>query len=89
MRVIHDLKNPSLAIKQIAIDTDLPDAQVRREVCAESEDALEMLENLRVMFKVRHSMEFNEEPKNINVSNYLFALKRTHSKLALNCSNSI
>lgn len=51
MKVIHDIKNPVLAIMQIMNDSETNQDTIRENTNTELEDLMDMLDNLRAEFK--------------------------------------
>jgi len=55
MKVIHDLKNPILAIKNTVTDLDpnMIEIKTKALIINESNDLMEMLESLKMEFKMK------------------------------------
>ena len=87
MKIIHDLKNPAIAVVQSVNDTDVDIVKLRDIVNTEMEDLQDMLENLRAEFKHAYKMNFNEQPREIETKDFVKSLKHTHSRLANNGQN--
>jgi len=59
MKIIHDLKNPLIAMNMCVDESNL-DPVDKDELKNEIEDMNEMLDTLKTEFKTRHDMKFNE-----------------------------
>jgi len=66
MKVIHDLKNPIVACRQIVNDKELSLVCIKDMANKELEDLEDMFENLRAAFKSRHNIGTIEKPRFIN-----------------------
>lgn len=51
MKVVHDLKNPIISIKQTIIEKNATIENVKNACLSDVEDIEEMLENMRAEFK--------------------------------------
>lgn len=124
MKIMHDLKNPILAINELvdngdqdinefqehtnqkvsrrisidSIDTDISKSNIcykcrktlkilNCEIQFETSDMLEMLENLKISFKIGHDMEIGEEKENVTTYEIVQSISKTHTKLANNGVN--
>lgn len=87
MKIIHDLKNPAIAVMQSVNDTDIDITKLREIVNTELEDLQDMLDNLRAEFKHAYRMNMNESAREVNTKEFLKSLKRTHLRLAKNGKN--
>jgi len=67
MKVIHDLKNPIISIKQTIADPEVTISIIRSTCESDLEDMQEMLENMRAEFKFKQGMSFQEEIKEVEV----------------------
>ena len=67
MKVIHDLKNPIISIKQTISDPDAKLSTIRETCQSDLEDLQEMLENMRAEFKLNQGMDFEEELKEVAI----------------------
>jgi len=88
MKVIHDLKNPVMAIIQVLNEnSDLSIESIRKQTNPELEDLGDMLDNLRMEFKSHNLMDVNEKERRLESLDFINGLMRTHSRLAknLNC----
>jgi len=65
MKVVHDLKNPIISIKQTIIDSNATIENVKVACQSDLEDIEEMLENMRAEFKYKQGMQFSEVAKEV------------------------
>lgn len=89
MKVVHDLKNPIISIKQTIIDKKSTIENVRIACLSDIEDIEEMLENLRAEFKYKQGMSFCEVAKEIQLEDFAKTFFPTHKQLATNGKNKI
>lgn len=89
MKVIHDLKNPVIAVMQSVNDLDIDLIKLREIVNIELEDLQDMLDNLRAEFKHAYKMNMDELPREVQTKEFLKSLKRTHHRLAKNGKNGL
>ena len=87
MKVIHDLKNPIIAIQGII--QDLHDEKLERNINCELDGMREMLEVLKTEFKANNNMSFKEKYELVNSKDLADSLLYTHQKLAFNGKNSM
>jgi len=59
MKIIHDLKNPLIAMN-LCVDESKLEEYEKDELKNEIEDMTEMLDTLKTEFKTRNDMKFNE-----------------------------
>lgn len=71
MKVIHDLKNPIISIKQTILDPDVSLSTIISTCESDLEDMQEMLENMRAEFKYKQGMNFQEELKGVEVLKFV------------------
>lgn len=89
MKVVHDLKNPIISIKQTIIEKNASIENVKIACLCDLEDIEEMLENMRAEFKYKQGMQFSEVAKEIVFVDFARALFPTHAQLATNGKNII
>lgn len=82
MKVVHDLKNPVMSLKQTFLDEEVSLTVVRRLALGDVEELEEMLENLRAQFKYTNNMDFKEEAKEVAVHDFALSFSRIHANLA-------
>ena len=87
MKVIHDLKNPILSIKNCLIDIKINPETVQKTAQLDCEDMEEMLENMRAQFKLSQGMELKEELKDVEAKEFAKSFGSTHQALAENGHN--
>jgi len=90
MKVIHDIKNPTIAVLQTVNDPEAELNKVKSIVNEELEDLADMLDNLRAEFKSSNLMDISkEELREVLTSDFLKSLKITHVRLAKNGGNQL
>lgn len=89
MKVIHDLKNPIISIKQTILDPDVSISTIISTCESDLEDMQEMLENMRAEFKYKQGMNFQEELKGVEILKFVKTYIPTHSQLAENGRNKL
>lgn len=89
MRSISDIKNPVNHIYQILNDPDLSFEKAKDNSFIELEDLNDMLDNLRKEFISYLLVDVNERHREMDSSEFILALKRTHSRQAKNRHNKI
>jgi signal transduction histidine kinase len=87
MKVIHDLKNPILSIKNNLLDFKMNPESVIKTTQLDCEDMEEMLENMRAEFKIKQGMQLKEEIKAVETTEFAKSLGSTHSALTENGQN--
>lgn len=86
MKIIHDLKNPLIALHMCIEDSKL-DQDDKEELKNEIEEMHDMLDSLKTEFKTRNDMKFNETQEYHKVHDLLNSFKRAFTKLAQNGNN--
>ena len=71
MKVIHDLKNPIISIRQTILDPDVNIGTIISTCESDLEDMQEMLENMRAEFKFKQGMSFQEELKEVEILQFV------------------
>lgn len=89
LRSIHDLKNPVNAIQEILNDSTLKYEKAKEVSFVELEDLNDMLDNLRVEFRSQLLLDVNERQRDIVSEEFIYGLKRTHSRQAKNKNNQL
>jgi len=91
MKVIHDLKNPILAIKNTLTDLDSIniDNKTKTLIISETTDLMEMLESLKMEFKMMNNMKNDEKAKEVSTQDFIESLANSSIKLANNGKNTI
>jgi len=89
MKVIHDLKNPIISISQTILDPDVTISTIKETCISDLEDMQEMLENMRAEFKYKQGMSFQEELKEVEITQFARTYIPTHSQLAENGKNHL
>jgi len=88
MKVLHDIKNPVLALISIVNDVNLTKEEIQKIANADLEDINDMLDNLRTEFKSRYKLDSKEEIREINTIEFLENLSRSQLRLATNGNNN-
>lgn len=89
MKIIHDLKNPIISIKQTILDPDNSINTIINTCESDLEDMQEMLENMRAEFKYKQGMNFEEEFKSVDILKFVKTYIPTFSQLAENGRNKL
>lgn len=88
MKILHDIKNPVLALISTINDNSLTREDIQNIANADLEDINDMLDNLRAEFKSRYKMVSKEEIREVNTVQFLENLSRAHARLAKNGNNN-
>jgi len=88
MKILHDIKNPVLALISTINDTSLTREDIQSIANADLEDINDMLDNLRAEFKSRYKLDSKEEIREINTIEFLEHLSRAQLRLAKNGNNN-
>lgn len=91
MKVVHDLKNPVISLKQWISDYELsePLDSFKKNCLNDIGDIEEMLENMRAEFKFKQGMKFSEVANQVTMFEFARSFITTHTQLAINNSNNI
>jgi len=89
MKVVHDLKNPVLSIKQNLNDEDTTIEIIQESCCADIEEIEEMSDNLRLQFKSQEKMTFNEKQTSVIMLQFAQSLIPTHTQMAISGKNDL
>ena len=87
MKVLHDLKNPVLALMSTINDNSLDMKSIQAIANADLEDIDEMIDNLKTEFKLRYKMESKEDKRDISTHDFMENLGRAQLRLAKNGNN--
>lgn len=74
IKIIHDLKNPIIACKQVINDNDYNFEQVKKITNQELQDLEDMLDNLRLDFKSKNFMNLEEQHKIMETEEFITSL---------------
>lgn len=91
MKVVHDLKNPVMSLKQWIKDYELtePIVSFKKNTLNDIDDIEEMLENMRAEFKFKQGMKFSEIANQINMFEFARSFITTHTQLASDNKNNL
>jgi len=89
MKTVHDLKNPIYSISTIVNDDTLSIKEIRVATNSEIEDLQDMLDNLRMEFKLSEGMSIIENLREVNSSEFLRGFRRSMKLLAKNGKNRL
>jgi len=89
MKTVHDLKNPIHSINSIIHDDTLSIKEMRVATNNEIEDLQDMLDGLRLEFKLNEGMSINENKREVDSSEFLKGFKRSMKLLAKNGKNRL
>ena len=87
MKILHDIKNPVMALISTINDPSLTREDIQSIANADLEDITDMLDNLRAEFKSRYKMDSKEEAREVNTIEFLENLSRAQVRLAKNGNN--
>lgn len=88
MKVLHDIKNPIMAIQNTINDMNLDRETMCKIANTDIEDLNDILDNLKAEFKSRHKMNFKEEKRAVKIMDFVENLSRSNLKLAQNGNNT-
>jgi len=88
MKIIHDLKNPLIAVQTILKYADIA-VDLLGLLNFELEDMTEMLEVLRFEFKSKNGMSLEENKAYKQSKEFIESLANTHKSLAENGNNAL
>jgi len=88
MKIIHDLKNPLIAINMCIEESGIQN-DIICDIKNEIHEMNEMLDTLKTEFKSRNSMKFDEKTDDYKTHDLLKSFKMSFTKLALNGKNNV
>ena len=88
MKVLHDLKNPIIALIATINDISLDVIAMRLIANADLEDIDEMLDNLKTEFKSRQNLDSKEHKRDVDTIKFLENIARAQIRIAKNGNNN-
>lgn len=91
MKVVHDLKNPVISIKQMIFDYELNESIDEFKRCCLNDigEIEEMLENMRAEFKAKQGMAMSEVANQVILFDFAKSFISTHTQLATTWKNNM
>ena len=88
MKVLHDLKNPIIALISTIYDKSLDVKAMRIITNADLEDIDEMLYNLKTEFKSRQNLSSKEQKRDVDTIKFLENIAIAQNRIAKNGNNN-
>ena len=88
MKVLHDLKNPIIALISTIYDKSLDIKGMRIITNADLKDIDKMLYNLKTEFKSKQNLDSKEQKRDVDTIKFLENIARAQNKIAKNGNNN-
>lgn len=88
MKVLHDLKNPIIALISTIYDKSLDIKGMRIITNADLKDIDEMLDNLKTEFKSKQNLDSKEQKRDVDTIKFLENIDRAQNRIAKNGNNN-
>lgn len=86
MKIIHDLKNPTIAIENM-VEKIESNSKLKEYINYEIADIFDMLDGLRLVYKMRYNMNIKEQVQILETKHLTNSIKSTFRNLAINGKN--
>ena len=88
MKVLHDLKNPIIALISTINDKSLDVKAMRIIANADLEDIDKMLDNLKTEFKSKQNLDSKEQKRDVDTIKFLENIAIAQNRIAKNGNNN-
>ena len=88
MKVLHDLKNPIIALISTIYDKSLDIKGMRIITNADLKDIDKMLYNLKTEFKSKQNLDSKEQKRDVDTIKFLENIDRAQNRIAKNGNNN-